>query len=171
MNPREQHLWKRSGVHSGRKRARLNVIMGKEGGPAGGQGWAWGWGSTYQRKWQVNSHLLCMHNERYTEAWHGGRALMKASTIVASVRGRFLISLPLSVKRRWCSVVAASCCKSLCMRCEGTEVWCFICAPAAQNDFSLLRVLSLPEKKAVRICGSCSLTVLLLPLKVFLLQR
>ena len=66
---------------------------------------------------------------------------MKASAIVAPVRGLFFLLPPSQVRERWCFLAAASCWKSLCIRCEGTEVWCIICVSGSPAHWGFFVVV------------------------------
>lgn len=63
---------------------------------------------TYQRHWQVNSNLLCMHNEHYTVPWH--RAIMKDMLLWHPSREFFSsFFLPLSLLSKEAVMFPGSC--------------------------------------------------------------
>lgn len=86
-------------------------------------------GLTYQRQWQVNSHLLCMHNERYMVPWHRRRGDNERRRYCGIRRGTLFNIASLSrATEGWCFSAPASSCKSLCIRWDGVEVRCIIWA-------------------------------------------
>lgn len=90
------------------------------------RGWVLGQGGgghqecdmTYQKNWQVNSHLLRMHNEGCTGTWHSRSERWWKWTPLSHPSGALFFFL-----------MPAFSCNSLCIRWEGPEVVCIKWAP------------------------------------------